>query len=482
MTLGAAHKVSTASKGAVIRAALFVLAVRAALWTPSVAEAAMDFQIKVLNGVPLSPDERLAIGTLHAWDSSTYSACTAFAVLNNLILTARHCIADAEYTGTSCSQGEFVSQKSVANMFFEVADPSGGPTQRVAIREVVLPDINSVCSHDLVALVLANDIHSVELFDLRLSAPVFPGELLSVIGAGQTSGWSSDFGTIRRGAPFPVTCLGLECVVGGVYASEFLGSGLCMGDSGSPAVDLYGRVAGLGVRGTGDCSYASFIELSAHAEMIFDAADIALDGKDMDEVSYPEWLLRDRVPAFSDLDGDGVSDSLDNCPNHPNPDQEDSNGNGVGDACDAHIIIPAPRDCPTCHVCVTDRDCSGSKCVYPWVAETGYCMQPCSSVNGCSRVGEACTNVNNIGNFCAPEGFEHRGFCPEDFMCITEVDFADHEVPVNMGGGGTEPDPKQDVADKSGCVTAPGSTGAMFLSPMVGLLLLAYRRRSAHAK
>jgi len=36
-----------------------------------------------------------------------------------------------------------------------------------------------------------------------------------------------------------------------------------------------------------------------------------------------------------DTDGDGVEDFMDNCPDNYNPDQLDSNGNGVGDICDA---------------------------------------------------------------------------------------------------------------------------------------------------
>jgi putative hemolysin len=36
-----------------------------------------------------------------------------------------------------------------------------------------------------------------------------------------------------------------------------------------------------------------------------------------------------------DSDGDGVCDSVDNCPAVPNPDQKDTNGNGIGDACDS---------------------------------------------------------------------------------------------------------------------------------------------------
>lgn len=37
---------------------------------------------------------------------------------------------------------------------------------------------------------------------------------------------------------------------------------------------------------------------------------------------------------YRDRDGDGVSDRVDNCPQHPNPDQYSSRANGKGDVCD----------------------------------------------------------------------------------------------------------------------------------------------------
>lgn len=43
-----------------------------------------------------------------------------------------------------------------------------------------------------------------------------------------------------------------------------------------------------------------------------------------------------------DADGDGITDSLDNCPTVPNPGQEDGDGDGVGDACDSCPAVPNP--------------------------------------------------------------------------------------------------------------------------------------------
>jgi hypothetical protein len=49
------------------------------------------------------------------------------------------------------------------------------------------------------------------------------------------------------------------------------------------------------------------------------------------------------APALHDEDHDGVVDMLDNCPNVPNPDQGDLDGDGVGDVCDPHPTVAGDR-------------------------------------------------------------------------------------------------------------------------------------------
>lgn len=47
----------------------------------------------------------------------------------------------------------------------------------------------------------------------------------------------------------------------------------------------------------------------------------------------------------NDTDKDGIDNSLDNCPELYNPDQEDIDNNGIGDDCDT--LLPANPKIPT---------------------------------------------------------------------------------------------------------------------------------------
>ncbi len=54
--------------------------------------------------------------------------------------------------------------------------------------------------------------------------------------------------------------------------------------------------------------------------------------------SYTVKLTAPNIALARDTDGDGVPNTEDNCPNITNPDQIDTNGNRIGDACELRII------------------------------------------------------------------------------------------------------------------------------------------------
>ena len=68
-----------------------------------------------------------------------------------------------------------------------------------------------------------------------------------------------------------------------------------------------------------------------------------------------EETTLDLIVVSNDFDGDGIKNSEDNCPNTPNADQKDFDGDNIGDACDPN---PIPAD--TLKVEYTDETCRNS--------------------------------------------------------------------------------------------------------------------------
>lgn len=63
-------------------------------------------------------------------------------------------------------------------------------------------------------------------------------------------------------------------------------------------------------------------------------ADLSDTGGDDLVEAAPSLENALQVPAETDTDHDGINDSEDNCPSVSNPDQEDADGNEVGDLCE----------------------------------------------------------------------------------------------------------------------------------------------------
>ncbi|MBN1945692.1 MAG: thrombospondin type 3 repeat-containing protein [Bradymonadales bacterium] len=98
------------------------------------------------------------------------------------------------------------------------------------------------------------------------------------------------------------------------------------------------------------------------------AGQVFFDGQcvqDSNQDGVPDWLQDPEVifepgnpevpeEQLSDRDGDGIPDARDNCPDLYNPDQSDSDHDGLGDACDptdtdGDGIPDAADNCPTIH-------------------------------------------------------------------------------------------------------------------------------------
>lgn len=119
-------------------------------------------------------------------------------------------------------------------------------------------------------------------------------------------------------------------------------------------------------------------------------------------------VARDRAPeAPADTDRDGVPDLADNCPRTPNSDQQDTDRDAVGDACECDAVTcGAPEPCHLAGSC----DRTTGRCTTPRVSDGA----PCDDGNACTRRDScqegACVGASPV--LCPPvDGCHREGTC-----------------------------------------------------------------------
>ncbi len=236
----------------------------------------------------------LKVGT-----GGSFELCSGALVAPNVVLTARHCVANSITTSVSCDQkgnstnGSHVAGNLPANAVavYTGAAPEFGQKADAVGTAIVAPDSEFLCDSDIALVVLDHAIAGVEPVAVRLGAGVSPGETIRAVCYGQND-QEKPLGTRLRKAGVAVLAMG-----SGVSESrtalgphEFeVGRSICQGDSGGPAIsEDTGAVIGVVSRG-GDCEedFGHIYTTTAGWSQLFERAFAIAGGAPIVESGQP---------------------------------------------------------------------------------------------------------------------------------------------------------------------------------------------------
>jgi MYXO-CTERM domain-containing protein len=189
-------------------------------------------------------------------------SCTGSLIAPNLVLTARHCVADTDEAAACAADGTPIAEgvvranhkPSTLYVFKGKNRPNfyGGDIHWDGQGAQILDDGGTnLCSHDIALVLLQNPVADAQIIPLRLDGDVQKGESFTAVGWGVTD-TSIEPDVRQQRANVKVESIGPDDnAMPPVPPNEFqVGESICSGDSGGPAISTQtGAVIGIVSRG-----------------------------------------------------------------------------------------------------------------------------------------------------------------------------------------------------------------------------------------
>lgn len=219
----------------------------------------------IYKGYDSGPEDDGVVKVTNVDANGVTNFCTGSLVAPNVVLTARHCVsnlAEGQFTCTDDGEltadskgGRFGALIDAAKLTIYVGAAFKEPVAAIG-AQVFATQTPTICRNDLAAIVLDRELDGVPLLPIRLDRGNERGEVLRVVGFGETE-------DATRGVRRAKDGLSISRVGSSVFRPDgdpipprtfmTMGPALCIGDSGGPALTSDGAVTGVYTQLVGAC-------------------------------------------------------------------------------------------------------------------------------------------------------------------------------------------------------------------------------------